>query len=253
MTRILPAFLLMALFASCSETISESYSIKGSSVLPDGKLYLLAQRDSTVKSIDSCDVVHGSFMLNGRIDSTTIGQLIMEQFFAIPVVLEQGDIKVTIERTTKRVSGTMLNDQLYDYLDKHIQLINRSHELERRATQMLLEGYDEQEIRRQIQAEQAVLPRQKDSLETHFIVSNYDNVLGPFAFQMLTEEIMQVVGYPMMTPQLEEIMLKATDRFRTNDYVSGYCRAANDIMARIKEQQQQEAGLDDSLPVQYQP
>lgn len=237
MNKAFHALLTAILLASCAETVTDTYTIKGASsvsFLDGSKLYLQAYRDSSLKSIDSCDVVHGSFSLNGPLDTTSLGQLFMEQRLTIPIVIEKGDISVTIDRTTQRVSGTPLNDLLYDYLDRHIQIINRGRELERRATQMLLEGYDEKDIERQLQAERAELPLQKDSLETHFIIENFDNVLGPFAFQMLTEEILQITGYPVMTPQIEEIMSKATDAFKRNTYVSVYCKAADDIMARMK-------------------
>ncbi len=237
MNKAFYALLAVAVFASCAETVTETYTIKGASsvsLLDGGKLYLQAFRDSSLKSIDSCDVIHGSFALSGSLDTTSIGQLFMEQRLTIPIVLEKGDINVTIDRTAQRVSGTPLNDLLYEYLDRHIQIINRGRELERRATQMLLEGYDEQEIESQLQAERAELPQQKDSLETHFIIENFDNVLGPFAFQMLTEEILQITGYPVKTPQIEEILSKATDAFKNNMYVSEYCKAADDIMARMK-------------------
>ena len=74
------------------------------------------------------------------------------------------------------------------------------------------------------------MPRLKDSLETQFIISNFDNVLGPYAFRMLTAEYQ----YPMLTPQIEEIMSKATPKFKGDFYVSEYYRAAREIMARMK-------------------
>ena len=95
---------------------------------------------------------------------------------------------------------------------------------------MFLEGYDEKTIYEQLSIEAAELPRQKDSLETHFIIDNFDNVLGPYAFRMMTADYQ----YPILTPQIEEIMSKATPKFKGDFYVNAYYRAANEIMARMK-------------------
>ena len=71
---------------------------------------------------------------------------------------------------------------------------------------------------------------QIDSLETHFILDNLNNVLGPCAFQMLTAGF----NYPVLTPQIEEIMSKATDKFKNDPYVFEYYKTAKEILARMK-------------------
>jgi len=71
---------------------------------------------------------------------------------------------------------------------------------------------------------------QIDSLETRFILENLDNVLGPCAFQMLTAGY----NYPVLTPQIEEIMSKATEKFKSDPYVSDYYKTAKEILARMR-------------------
>jgi hypothetical protein len=71
---------------------------------------------------------------------------------------------------------------------------------------------------------------QIDSVETHFILDNLDNVLGPCAFQMLTAGFQ----YPVLTPQIEEIMGKASEKFKNDPYVRQYYKDAKDILARMK-------------------
>ena len=80
---------------------------------------------------------------------------------------------------------------------------------------MLLEGIDELTIRQHIDAEAAVIMKQEDSLVTNFIIDNFDNVLGPGVFMMITSGF----RYPILTPQIEDIMSKATEKFKNDPYV----------------------------------
>lgn len=233
MNKILYAILGAVLATACADTYTEAYNIKGSSsvsLLDGSKLYLKVTKDSTLANFDSCDVVHGTFGFAGRFDTTQVAYLFMDNQSLMPVVIEGGDISIAISKASQKVSGTPLNEELYDYLDKHMQLMNRHQELSHREAQMFLDGYDEKEIYEQLAVEAAELPRLKDSLETQFIIANFDNVLGPYAFRMLTADYQ----YPMLTPQIEEIMSKATPKFKSDFYVSEYYKAAREIMARMK-------------------
>ena len=40
--------------------------------------------------------------------------------------------------------------------------------------------------------------------------------------------------YPILTPQIEEIMTKATDKFKNNPYVKDYYQTANENEARMQ-------------------
>jgi len=63
---------------------------------------------------------------------------------------------------------------------------------------------------------------------TNFIVENFDNVLGPGVFMMLTGSY----PYPVLTPQIEDIMSKATKKFKEDPYVKLYYKTANEIQAQ---------------------
>ena len=213
MNKILYAFVVMATLASCAE----SYSIQGSSSvssLDGSKLYLKTVKDQELKSMDSCDVVHGKF----RDDEP----------LAMPVVVEKGEIEVHIDNTGRSVSGTPLNDKLYQFINRHDQIGNEMNELSHKQSQMLLDGIDEEIINRKLSAEAARLAQQEDSLVTNFIVENFDNVLGPGVFMMMTSGY----PYPVLTPQIEDIMSKATKKFKEDPYVKQYYQAANEIQAR---------------------
>ena len=102
------------------------------------------------------------------------------------------------------------------------------NELSHKQSQMLLDGIDEEEINQKLTVEAAVIAQREDSLVTNFIVENFDNVLGPGVFMMMTSGY----PYPVLTPQIEDIMSKATQKFKTDPYVSEYYRTANEIQAR---------------------
>ncbi|MBR1415515.1 MAG: DUF4369 domain-containing protein [Prevotella sp.] len=232
MSKFLYSAIVLAALVSCAEQYTESYNIKGSSsvsVLDGSKLYLKVLSGEELNSIDSCEVVHGSFGFNGKLDTTRLAMLSIRDG-GMPIVIEKGDIEVSIDRTGQKVSGTPFNELLYDYMDKLLQLNNQRAELGHKEAQMMLDGIDEQTIAEKLSVEDQQLLVQIDSLETRFIVDNFDNVLGPCAFQMLTAGFQ----YPVLTPQIEEIMSKATDKFKNDPYVSQYYKNAKDIMARLK-------------------
>lgn len=233
MNRVVYSFLILAVFASCAEQYGETYSIKGASSvsrLDGNKLYLSVVEGEELKNIDSCEVVHGAFSFSGKYDTVRVAMLSINDGTPPVLVIEKGDILVNIDRTGHKVSGTPLNDQLYEYLDRLIQLSNQRGELGHREIQMMLEGVDEKTIAEKLSVEDNALLMQLDSLETNFILDNLDNVLGPYAFQLLTSNY----NYPVLTPQIEEILGKASDKFKGDAYVSWYHSKAKEIMARLR-------------------
>ena len=198
MNKIIYVFAILATLTSCAE----SYSIQGSSSvssLDGSKLYLKTVKDQELKNLDSCDVVHGKFRFAGLLDTVKLATLYMDdQSLAMPVVIEKGEIEIHIDNTGRSVSGSPLNDKLYQF------------------------------INRQLSIEASRLAQQEDSLVTNFIVENFDNVLGPGVFMMLTGSY----PYPVLTPQIEDIMSKATKKFKEDSYVKLYYKTANEIQAQ---------------------
>lgn len=129
----------------------------------------------------------------------------------------------------------MLNDSLYKFIDKHTQLANQMNELSHKQSQMLLEGIDEEIINRQLTQEAAQIAEEEDRLVVKFIEANFDNVLGPGVFMMITSQY----RYPILTPQIEDIMSKATQKFKDDPYVKDYYQTA-------QENEKQMNGLGDS-------
>ncbi len=217
-----------AMLTSCATT----YQVKGTSsvsALDGNKLYLKAFKSNELKSIDSCEVVHGEFQFNGLLDTIQMVSLFMDDESIMPLVLEEGEINIKIDNAMQSVSGTPLNDSLYVFIDKHNQISNRMSELSHRQSQMLLEGIDEETINRQLSLEAAVIAHEEDSLVTNFIVENFDNVLGPGVFMMITSQY----RFPVLTPQIEDIMSKATKQFKNDPYVREYYQTAQENEQRM--------------------
>ena len=226
MHKILLAFATMALMASCAN----SYNVQGSSSISslDGsKLYLKAVKNNELKSIDSCDIVHGQFHFNGILDTVRMANLFMDDQSIMPVVLEEGEIVIKLDNAAQSVGGTPLNDKLYKFIDKHKQLDNRMSELSHKQSQMMLEGVDELTINEHLNAEAEKIAAEEDKLVTSFIVENFDNVLGPGVFMMITSGF----NVPVLTPQIEDIMSKATDKFKNDPYVKDYYKKAQENQA----------------------
>ena len=229
MHKILLAFATMALMASCAN----SYNVQGSSSISslDGsKLYLKAVKNNELKSIDSCDIVHGQFHFNGILDTVRMANLFMDDQSIMPVVLEEGEIVIKLDNAAQSVGGTPLNDKLYKFIDKHKQLDNRMSELSHKQSQMMLEGVDELTINEHLNAEAEKIAAEEDKLVTSFIVENFDNVLGPGVFMMITSGF----NVPVLTPQIEDIMSKATEKFKNDPYVKEYYQVASDNMAKMQ-------------------
>lgn len=213
--------ILLLVLVSCGN----SYNIQGSSdvAMLDGRmLYLKIYQDNDLKTIDSCDIVHGQFRFNGSIDTVRMATLFMDKSGIMPVVLESGDISVKINNTQRRVSGTPLNEKLFEFLDSYTQLENQYSDLGHKFSQAIMEGEDEADINKRLAAEAAQITQDQDKLVTSFIAENFDNVLGPGVFFMVTAGY----RYPELQPWIEDIMSKATDKFKNDAYVKEYYEKA---------------------------
>ena len=233
MNKILYAFLTVMAFASCAN----SYNIQGTSNVStlDGRmLYLKIVKNNELKSIDSCEVVHGQFHFNGTLDSVRMANIYMDNESVMPVVIESGDINIKIDNTQQVISGTPLNDKLFKFMKKYDQLQNQNAELVHKHDQAIMDGRDMATVNQQLAAEAASIDQKLDDLVTGFITENFDNVLGPGVFFMVT------IGnrYPQLTPWIEDIMSKATENFKNDPYVKDYYKKAQEneaIMNGLKD------------------
>ena len=92
-------------------------------------------------SLDSCEVLHGQFRMNGTIDTTSITTLFIDGYPIMPMILEPGKIDITISNIKFDITGTELNDSLYSFIAHKHKLDLRAEELERLESQMIMNGY----------------------------------------------------------------------------------------------------------------
>ena len=217
---------LLALTSCASE-----YKIEGSSSVSrlDGKMLFIKVPDGDrMVKVDSAEVIHGIFKMEGVLDSSVIASLYMDDINIMPFVIEKGKIAINIDNARIVVSGTPLNDRLYDFVGKKTSLDDRAYELERKESRMIMDGKDPNEIHHVIMTEREKLAAEMNDLAKQFIKKNYDNV-----FIMICGNF----DYPVMTPMIEEIVKDAPDSFKNNPMVKEYITVARANMEKLKSTQ----------------
>ena len=218
---------MAAMLSACSS----SYNITGTSLQSfyDGDMvYLRPLGAEDSKAVDSCKILHGAFTMNGPVDSV----MCVRMFFGnsgdnIPVILEEGNIKVIALNNAMKVEGTPLNDRFYAFMTERDSLMYLLQELPRKESTMILDGYGHDDILRRLGEEEAILRQSIDKLETDFITNNFDNVLGITYFLVLCDNAFNQFGFPTTTPQIDEIYFRAPDTFRNNKHIVQYMNLCN--------------------------
>lgn len=174
-------------------------------------------------NIDSCAVIHGNFKLAGPCDSVCMAELFLDGTPLMPLLLEAQEMKVNINDTIMKIEGTQLNDQLYEFLYKKRDLEMLAAELPRVESRMIMDGKDESEIQYYITAQLEQLNAAYDKLVMEYVTGNFDNMLGVGIFMLHTQG-----QIPMINAQIEDIMSKATDYFKNQEYVKDYMQKAEE-------------------------
>lgn len=214
---------------------SDQYMLNGSTTVHgmEGKtLYLKVYRDNDLMNLDSAYVQHGKFLFKGSMDSTMMANLFLGTQSLMPVVLEGGEIELKIDDVTQSVTGTPLNDSLYNFIQRKTQIDNLLAELPRKEGRMVMDGMDHDEVMTRLGVEARRLTLEGEQLETSFIKQNYTNVLGPGVFMIMTSEY----AYPVLTPQIEELTIGAPTYFLEHPYVREYLRVAQENMEKLQQQ-----------------
>ena len=111
MKRIIYVVAAVCSLASCAE----SYLVQGASsvsTLDGSKLYLKAIKDNELRSIDSCEVIHGQFRFAGLLDTVRMASLFMDDESIMPVVLEKGEISIKIDNASAAHRSTRSSTSL---------------------------------------------------------------------------------------------------------------------------------------------
>lgn len=187
--------------------------------------------DGEMRSIDSTRVVHGRFNFGGSMDSAMLANLFLDDLSVMPIVLEEGEVSLCISETQQNATGTPLNDTLSSFIQRKAQLDARMAELPHIEAQMIMNGTDDEEKMFELNRQLQLLTDENDRLITRFIRTNYNNVLGPGIFMILTSHL----PYPILTPQIEEIITYAPPYFLGHPYVKEYIKRAREYQEKEKE------------------
>jgi hypothetical protein len=147
----------------------------------------------------------------------------------MPFIIEKGKIAVNISNARITVSGTPLNDKLYDFIAKKNSLDDKADELERSESRMIMDGVPEEEIQHTLATEREKLNDELNDLLKSFITDNYKNPLGPGVFMMWCNSF----PYPVMTPLIQEIVDGAPDVFTGNPMIKEYLQMAKSNMEKL--------------------
>lgn len=229
---ILFLFSVVLLMSSCGK----GYKIEGTSSLAglDGKtLFIKTLKGEEWIKLDSAEIVHGLFSMKGNVDTVAMTTLFMEDEGIMPLVLEKGKIEISIAYPQFTAKGTPMNDALYGFLEKRNDLELQVEELHRKEARMVMEGGNIDEIQAQLDVEAEKLKQEINTYIKSFISQNYENVLGPNVFVMLCSSL----PYPVLTPQIEDILNDAPYSFKNHVLVKEFVTVAKENMRRIKEQQ----------------
>lgn len=227
-------FLLIGLTAC-----GRSYHIEGVTTMSrlDGKLmYLKSLNEGVWTNLDSAEVVHGQFSMKGKADSAQMVSLYMDDQNLMPVILENGTIRITISDTLLAAAGTKLNESLYGFIRQRNHLEQKLAELSDKETRMVIEGGNIMDIQRRLAAEGDSLVKALHAHAKQFIASNYENVLGPGVFIMLCNSL----PYPVITPQIDDILRDAPYSFKDHKMVKEFLSVARENMQLIEERRRME-------------
>jgi hypothetical protein len=160
----------------------------------------------------------------------------MDDESIMPLVVEDGNIKISIDNTQMSAKGTPLNDALYEFIEKKNSMDLKIEELERKEARMVMNGADFAVIHEELNKEGEALAKEMNEYVKQFISTNYDNVLGPSVFMMLCSNL----PYPVMTPQIQDIMKDAPVTFKDNCMIKEFVSKAKENMQLIEEHRRME-------------
>lgn len=226
MKRIINGIAVSLVSALALISCSDKYSISGTSLQMSGANMAFLRNSDDAKTVDSCEIVHGKFSMSGILDSVECASIVLGNMNA-PLILEQGNIKVSFENASLQVSGTPLNDKLYLFLNSRDSLTMLLRELPSKESKMILNGVSEDERFRILGEEEAELRQQIDVKDTEFISNNFDNILGITWFLNLCGQESMRFGFPTTSPMLDELYGKAPDSFRNNKGIVEFMNKVN--------------------------
>lgn len=215
------------------------------STLEGQMLYVKMFHKDEMVTIDSCMVRHGQLSFSGELDSAKFVVIYSDEKYVGPLVLEEGEISLSLNELQNEIKGGPLNDSLNVFINQFQRYYNSRMILEddfqrfqKQNAQYILDGMAEHEREKiysqrmnELNSQMLELESLQDAFETNFIVRNSNNILGPGVFMLLTWKY----PYPYLTPQIEEILFRSSATLKTHPFVQRYIEAAQKNMEQMRE------------------
>ena len=225
-------FGLILLFITTLTSCGKKFKIDGMTSVSslDGKmLFVKVLSGDQLVSVDSAEVIHGYFQMEGKIDSVVLASLYMDEECIMPLVLEEGNINIQINNIGISIKGTPLNDSFNDFIEAKTAIDDKAYEVEREESRMIMDGTYGPQEQHEIVRKRNQLQEERNNLIKNFIQDNYENALGPGIFFWIGSNM----PFPFLTPTMEEIVEKAPDSFKNNPMVKDYVSAARSNMEKM--------------------
>lgn len=220
-------FGLVLLFITTLTSCGKKFKIDGMTSVSslDGKmLFVKVLSGDQLVSVDSAEVIHGYFQMEGKIDSVVLASLYMDEECIMPLVLEEGNINIQINNIGISIKGTPLNDSFNDFIEAKTAIDDKAYEVEREESRMIMDGVDLHTVQSEIDKQRTEVAQQMDNLVKAFIQNNYENVLGSGVFIMIGNSL----PYPFLTPMMEDIVKEAPEAFKNNYLIKNYITLAQE-------------------------
>ena len=165
-------FGLILLFITTLTSCGKKFKIDGmtSVSILDGKmLFVKVLSGNQLVSVDSAEVIHGYFQMEGKIDSVVLASLYMDEECIMPLVLEEGNINIQINNIGISIKGTPLNDSFNDFIEAKTAIDDKAYEVEREESRMIMDGVDLNTVQTEIDKQRTAVAQQMDNLVKTFI------------------------------------------------------------------------------------
>lgn len=134
MKKIVLVLLTTLLVISCEK---EGYQIAvNAEGVEDGKnVYLQIITDNGIENLDTTQIKNGTFKFEGKLkEGIELGLVSIEQLSPMPFILENGSIKIKIDKDSiqkSNLSGTYNNDKVQEYNDNIMVFINKRKQFQK--------------------------------------------------------------------------------------------------------------------------
>ena len=212
------------IYTSCNRN---GYTLNGSvahSFFNGDSVYVLSMSADSGTVSSKGVVERGKFSLSGDAGSTDVAMLYISHNPVMPLVVEPGEITVSVGTDGISVKGTPLNNELGRFIAVKDSFDIAMTDILRKEARMLMEGFSADEARLAVQQEFAVAAAGFEEYIDSFVRSHYNDVLGPFVLAVYCGGM----NYGMLNSKIQSLINDAPESFRNNRFVESLRMPMND-------------------------